>query len=124
MLSYCRGDADAFETLYQRHRGPLYRFVLRQCGQVFADELYQDIWLNPENFKITRVTLKEITNDNKLDAYYGDFKDYEGQLFPYDIVYEITSNEKITVEVKYSRIRINEPFTCPFTIPSKYERIN
>ena len=45
MLGYCRGDADAFETLYRRHRGPLYRFVLRQCGQAFADELYQDIWL-------------------------------------------------------------------------------
>ena len=46
MLGYSRGDADAFEVLYQRHKGPLYRFIMRQCGPVHADELYQDIWLN------------------------------------------------------------------------------
>ncbi len=45
MLSYSSGDAQAFEILYQRHKGPLYRFILRQCGQDFVDELFQDIWL-------------------------------------------------------------------------------
>ena len=29
MLAYRQGDAGAFETLYARHKGPLYRFVLR-----------------------------------------------------------------------------------------------
>ena len=32
MLSYRNGDADAFEVLYQRHKGPLYRFILRQSN--------------------------------------------------------------------------------------------
>jgi len=45
MMSYGAGDADAFEILYQRYKTPLYRFVLRQCGQQFVDELFQDIWL-------------------------------------------------------------------------------
>lgn len=45
MLNYIQGNADAFELLYQRHKGPLYRFILRQCGQPFVDELFQDIWL-------------------------------------------------------------------------------
>lgn len=107
-------------TTTERYK--LKKFVKQD--ETFAKAFYQDIWLSPETFKITRVTLKEIANDNKLDAYYSDFRDYEGQLFPYDIEYEITANEKITVKVKYSRIRINEPFTCPFTIPSKYERID
>lgn len=57
MLSYTRGDADAFEVLYQRHKGPLYRFVLRQCGQQFADELFQDIWLKVINSR-TRYKVK------------------------------------------------------------------
>ncbi len=30
MLAYAAGDTSAFETLYGRHRGPLYRFMLRQ----------------------------------------------------------------------------------------------
>jgi RNA polymerase sigma-70 factor (ECF subfamily) len=47
MLAYRDGDAGAFETLYARHRGGLYRFVLRQCGnRALADELYQDVWMN------------------------------------------------------------------------------
>lgn len=29
MLAYARGDLTAFETLYARHRGMLYRFLLR-----------------------------------------------------------------------------------------------
>ena len=49
MLSYCQGDADAFEVLYQRHKGPLYRFILRQGGQEFVEELFQDIWLKVIN---------------------------------------------------------------------------
>jgi len=88
-----------------------------------AKAFIQNIWLNPENFKITRVNIKEITNDKKLDAYYSNFKDHEGQLFPFDIVFEITADEKITVKVDYSRIRLDEPLTFPYSIPSKYERI-
>ncbi|MDX2504822.1 MAG: RNA polymerase sigma factor [Gammaproteobacteria bacterium] len=45
MMGYGAGDADAFEILYQRYKTPLYRYVLRQCGQQFVDELFQDIWL-------------------------------------------------------------------------------
>jgi RNA polymerase sigma-70 factor, ECF subfamily len=46
MLSYGGGDAGAFETLYRRHRGPLYRFLLRQVGDTAtAEELFQDVWM-------------------------------------------------------------------------------
>jgi RNA polymerase sigma-70 factor (ECF subfamily) len=47
MQSYCAGDARAFETLYNRHKGPLYRYFLRQCRiAAVAEELFQDVWLN------------------------------------------------------------------------------
>ena len=46
MLAYGRGDAGAFETLYRRHRGPLYRFVLRALKQrPAAEELFQEVWI-------------------------------------------------------------------------------
>ncbi|HEY0662713.1 MAG TPA: RNA polymerase sigma factor [Lysobacter sp.] len=45
MLAWTGGDATAFETLYARHRGPLYRFLLRQVrNQALADEFFQDVW--------------------------------------------------------------------------------
>lgn len=47
MLAYGRGDAAAFEALYARHRGGVYRYLLRQCRQGgIADELFQDVWTN------------------------------------------------------------------------------
>jgi len=46
MLAYRQGDSGAFEALYARHKGPLFRFVLRavrERGQ--AEELFQEIWM-------------------------------------------------------------------------------
>lgn len=46
MLAYRQGDAGAFETLYARHKGPLFRFVLRSVRERgVAEELFQEIWM-------------------------------------------------------------------------------
>jgi len=46
MLAYREGDAGAFELLYKRHKGALYRFVLRSIRErAIAEELYQEIWM-------------------------------------------------------------------------------
>jgi RNA polymerase sigma factor (sigma-70 family) len=46
MLAYRGGEGAAFEALYARWRGPLYRYFLRQCGHSGeADELYQDVFM-------------------------------------------------------------------------------
>ena len=46
MLAYGRGDAGAFDTLYKRHRGALYRFILRAIKQrAAAEELFQEAWI-------------------------------------------------------------------------------
>ena len=33
MLAYAAGDAAAFDALYARHKGGVYRYLLRQCRQ-------------------------------------------------------------------------------------------
>ena len=46
MLAYRDGNAGAFETLYTRHRGKLYRFVLRSVkARGTAEELFQEVWI-------------------------------------------------------------------------------
>ena len=46
LLNYRDGDAGAFEQLYQRHKGGLYRYLLRKCGNAsIAEELFQDVWM-------------------------------------------------------------------------------
>jgi RNA polymerase sigma-70 factor (ECF subfamily) len=45
MLAYGRGEMRAFETLYSRHRGALYRYLMRQTrdGEI-ANDLFQEVW--------------------------------------------------------------------------------
>lgn len=45
MMRYVAGDIKAFEMLYLKHKGPLYRYFIRQCKDSYkAEELYQDVW--------------------------------------------------------------------------------
>ena len=47
MERYRDGDAGAFDLLYGRHKGGLFRYMLRQCGnRGVAEELFQDVWMN------------------------------------------------------------------------------
>jgi RNA polymerase sigma factor (sigma-70 family) len=47
MLAYAAGDAEAFDALYGRHRGGVYRYLVRQCREPgIAEELFQDVWMN------------------------------------------------------------------------------
>lgn len=47
MLDYRSGDIGAFDELYRRHKGGLYRYLLRQCRDgAAAAEMFEDVWLN------------------------------------------------------------------------------
>jgi len=39
------GHAASFERLYERHRGPLYRYFARQAPKDNVDDLFQETWL-------------------------------------------------------------------------------
>jgi len=46
MQRFGAGESGAFDRLYARHRGPVYRFFLRQCVDAgVAEELSQDTWM-------------------------------------------------------------------------------
>ncbi|MEJ6024277.1 sigma-70 family RNA polymerase sigma factor [Ramlibacter sp. PS4R-6] len=48
MLAYAKGDVQAFDELYARHEGALFRFVRRVLGGALAaqaDEVFQDTWV-------------------------------------------------------------------------------
>lgn len=47
MLRYAAGEAGAFDRLYARHRGGVFRYLLHHCGKrPAAEEMFQDVWLN------------------------------------------------------------------------------
>lgn len=45
MMRFGRGEAAAFEALYQRHESRLFRYLFRQLrDQANADDVMQDVW--------------------------------------------------------------------------------
>ena len=47
MQAYGAGTASAFDALYARHKGGVYRYLVRHCRDAaVADELFQDVWMN------------------------------------------------------------------------------
>lgn len=103
-------------------RGKLKKYVKNREDD---ERIYiQNIYLNPESFKITSMKIKEIKKDNKkLDASYSNFRLIDDQLFPYKVIYDITSDSPIQVEVAYSRVSVGDELSFPFSIPAKYSQL-
>lgn len=54
MLSYASGNATAFEVLYLRHKGAVYRYMLNLCrNEAIAEELFQEVWMKLINARET-----------------------------------------------------------------------
>ena len=77
MLRYQAGDAAAFDQLYARHRGPLFRFITRQCRvRERAEEIFQDVWMSliqaAERYRVEakfRTYLYTLAHNKLMDAF-------------------------------------------------------
>lgn len=95
-------------------------------NQVDNDKiLVQDIWLDPGTFKIVKQLWKEIKNNSsKMLFSYGNFVlADDNQSFPGTLYCEITAENNITLNLRYSRVQINKPFEFNFNIPENYQPI-
>lgn len=46
MLAFAQGDAGAFDRLYARHKGTVFRFIARALpSKADAEEIFQDVWM-------------------------------------------------------------------------------
>jgi hypothetical protein len=86
--------------------------------------LLQNIWLEPESYKITRVDVKQYMKDNrKLDAAYGEFIKLDGETYPSSLNFNILAENPFDMRIHYTKVEMNEPMTFPFSIPGNYKRI-
>jgi hypothetical protein len=100
-------------------RRKLKRFIRNQSE--FQKVLIQNIWVEPETGKISKVNTKELGKENKkLEVEYGNFQAIGGQSFPTHFEVKIDAEKKISIVVDFSKIKLNEPLTFPFAIPAKY----
>lgn len=121
---------DKFESAIGREHYMLNSLRRRELKKEFKGVdsvriILQNIWLNPENYKIDRMTLKDIQSNKKLEAIYSDFTKLEEQLMPMSLVVNIKAraDDDAYVELDYSRVELNEELSFPIKIPEKYEPI-
>jgi hypothetical protein len=83
--------------------------------------LIQNIWIDPENFKITHANVKEIREPNtQLESKYSAFEKIGEQLFPKEMSFDISADNNLSVTVSFSKITINTSQAFPFKIPQSY----
>ncbi len=85
----------------------------------------QNIWLEPENYKITHTMIKEIRNQKarKLDVYYSEFLDFDNQRFASNLQFDIQADKNIEVNINYHKISIDDAVRFPFKISKRYTKI-
>jgi hypothetical protein len=86
--------------------------------------LVQDIWLDPQTFKIVKIMMKEVKQENrKFESFYSDFQLINEHLVPFVLKCEINDDKHIAVNINFTRININKDESMPFKIPSGYTRV-
>lgn len=120
--SFRSGIDDAEYTLVTSNRRKLKRYVQ---DNVDINIPIQHIWLNPENFKITRIMIREIASSGrKAQARYTHMK-IDGQEVPVSITFDVeTDNKKTSIDINYTKIQLGDSLQFPFKIPEKYTRVN
>jgi hypothetical protein len=82
-----------------------------------------EIYIDPFDLKTKKLRIIDYYFEGELLAEYSDFKEIHNSLFPHKVNLSVTGKKKMTVEIEYYKISLDEEFSTPFTIPGKYERI-
>jgi len=123
-------DVDKFKAsvddgLYRitiQKRTKIRKYIKRR--EIDTKVLVQNIWLDPENFKIRKIEIRELGEDNKkLQVFYNKYMAVENQLFPSEIRIEIIAENKITIDIEFGKTELNQALKFPFRISKKYKRL-
>ena len=106
-----------------RERRKIKRYL--KSGEIATKVLVQQIWLDPDHFRIRRVDLKENGEsiDNNLQVFYDDYVEIDGQLVPSKIYIDINSQKKIHIDLDFGKTELNQEVSFPFSIPEKYDKM-
>lgn len=89
------------------------------------DELIaRQYWLHFETGKIVQTLLTNLESEIFLLAEYSDHELINNQLLPMRVNMALgNSKEQATFKLDYSRVKLNESLSMPFSIPEKYDEV-
>lgn len=87
-------------------------------------EINKILLIQPENFRIKKCDLNEISGDErKIELKYDNFENHEGRFLPTNIDLTISKKPKFNISISYSNVLLNTEQDYKFSIPKKFERV-
>ncbi len=81
------------------------------------------LYYNPSNYRLQKLFAKETKNNKSIFVKYSNFKDFNGQLFPHEILYNVVSDKLMKLNITYMKVEQEESLKYPFNVSSKYEKV-
>ena len=89
------------------------------------DDAVQSIYMMPKTFKISRILFYDFNPNRSLDVSFNEYTKVDStQLFPLKMNYNIKAQKNISIDIHYSKPRLNEEQSFPFKMPDNYEQIS
>ena len=119
MLRYRDGDARAFELLYKRHKGPLYRYLQRTCHNTeVANDLFQEVWskviASRERYEVRaqfNTFLFRIAHNCAVDYFRRAGRQHTGQTDDIaDMSEQLAGADTERPEVRFSEVQVRADF--------------
>jgi benzoyl-CoA reductase/2-hydroxyglutaryl-CoA dehydratase subunit BcrC/BadD/HgdB len=83
------------------------------------------IHVNPTHFKLDKHVLVNDLKGQKLDIMYPSYLQKEAEVFPENILINVTENNKFTnIDIDVKSVVFDTKLSIPFTIPSGYKKLD
>jgi len=87
-------------------------------------ELVVSLWIDPNNFRLSKTTLDDFEDDRKLIAEYSNFQPACNSYYPGQLNFTvIAANEQSEVKTSVIKLTTDKKVSLSFTIPEKYESL-
>jgi len=91
-----------------------------------GSEMLNDYWLNSLSFMLEQMSFLDLRYNRKLVVGLSDYQPVEDQVFSFQRNYQMQSDQtgEVRVKIKFSKIERNIPKSMPFSVSSRYKRVD
>jgi len=91
-----------------------------------GSEMLNDYWLNGLSLRLEQMSFLDLRYNRKLVVGLEDYRPVEDQSFSFQRNYQMQSDQtgEVKVKIKFSKIARNIPKSMPFSVSSRYKRVD
>ena len=95
-------------------------------GSKEGSEMLNDYWLNGLSLQLEQMSFLDLRYNRKLVVGLSDYRPVEDQSFSFQRNYQMQSEQtgEVNVKIKFSKLERNTPKSMPFSVSSRYKRVD